>query len=123
MASTTFPIVGAYYRPPAKAILDHLPVGCPLLLCAEPDNPADPNAIAVEIRGDNIPETEELEIAVSGYGFSVPELRSNPTVKLGYIPREMAAVERARGFDGEVPAEFSVSANGAPRVRVDVTWG
>ena len=47
MPMNTFPIVGAYYHPPAKALIDALAVDTPLLLIAEPDNAYDPNAIAV----------------------------------------------------------------------------
>ena len=35
----TLPIVGAFYRPPAEAILKVLPVGAKLSLFAEPENP------------------------------------------------------------------------------------
>ena len=53
---------------------------------------------------------------------TLDELRAEQTeIHVGYIPREMAADLRANGFPTErdIPATFSVSATGKPRVRLD----
>ena len=86
--STKSPIVGAYFRPPAKQVLASLPSGCQLVLVAEPDNPYDAAAIKVLVGLDQVPEGqyEELERALDGTGTSLGELleRDEP-LHLGYV--------------------------------------
>lgn len=116
----TLPIVGAYYRPPATTILKHLPVGTPLIIQAEPDNPHDANAIAIYIKGENIPENDpDLDMHLGGFGTNVATLRATEYIHLGYIPATAAAALRAQGFpiDHEVAVTFDLSPRGAPLVR------
>jgi len=127
MPSISYPIVGAYYHPPAKAILEFLPVGHPLILLPEPTNEVDPNAIAVWIKSSSLPDpgSEEWESALAGFGLTWDELRSKPYYHLGYIPTTAAAQIMADGGlnldrDGQVKAEFTVGARGGPRVRFDL---
>lgn len=117
----TLPIVGSYFRPPAKIVLDHLPIDCPMFLRAEPSNEYDPNAIAVWLDTSAIPESSELETALAGFGTTIAFLQQQEAMHVGYVPREKAAVLRALGFPDaiDVPATFSVSVNGAPRVRFE----
>lgn len=85
------PMVGMHYRPPAKAIVDNLRVGTPLHLRAEPDNPYDPNAIQIFIKGIDIPEDYDLDQALNGYGTNLAETRARFEIHLGYVPRGLAA--------------------------------
>ena len=48
--SHSIPLVGAHFRPPAKALIQSLPVGQVLRLSREPDNQYDTNAIQVWLR-------------------------------------------------------------------------
>lgn len=43
------PLVGAFHRPPAKTVLEVLPIGTALLLVPEPENPYDVGAIRVMV--------------------------------------------------------------------------
>lgn len=45
--SYSAPLVGAYFRPPAQAVLSQLPSGAALLIEPEPSNPYDENACRV----------------------------------------------------------------------------
>lgn len=111
------PIVGDFYRPPAKAILAHLGARTPLILRPEPENPYDPNAIAVFIEGANIPEDYDLDVALGGYGTNIAETRARPEIHLGYIPRGLAATLT---LSGDLPAHFSFTSGGKAAVEVDL---
>ena len=120
---STYPIVGAYYRPPAQAILKVLPLGTTLTLVAEPDNEHDPNAIAIWLYTKDVPEIcdERLEELLPDYGSTIEDFRNQEMYHLGYVPREMAATLRARNTvpaDSPVEGSFSLSTGGAPRVRL-----
>ena len=89
-------LVGAHFRPPAKAVLAALPAETPLALRAEPDNPYDPDAMAVWL---NLHDLEvavglgtkarlELEDALPGAGWTWEALiASGDEVQLGYLAR------------------------------------
>jgi hypothetical protein len=122
MPQNTFPIVGMFYRPPAKALIDALAVGTPLLLIAEPENNFDPNAVAVWLHSKDIPEASytALEETLPPFGWTLEKVLEEEEHHLGYIPKEMAAQLKACGAvkDGEaVEVTFSTSASGAPRVK------
>jgi len=121
MSQRTFPIVGAFYRPPAQTLLSVLPVGTPLTLMAEPDNPYDPNAISVWLKSKDIPISAhaELENTLLPFGFDLDQICSQEDWHIGYIPKEIAAVLRANGViepGNEVEVSFAVAPNGSPRV-------
>lgn len=88
------PLVGMHYRPPAKAILAGLAGGANLILRLEPENPYDPNAIMVLVKGD---ETEpdaraSVGILAEGYGFSLEQIvEAAEPWHIGYLARERAA--------------------------------
>jgi hypothetical protein len=120
--SNTFPIVGMYYRPPAKALVETLAIGTPLCLIAEPDNAYDPNAIAVWLSSADLTKEaqEKLELTLPEYGYTLESLLAEEAWHLGYIPKEMAKKLReveAVGPEEPVEVTFSLSAGGAPRVR------
>ena len=119
---STMPIVGAFYRPPAQALLDAIAVDTPLLLVAEPENQHDPNAIAVWLGSDNIPETAYVRLKenLPSSGFSLEGVLAEPVWHLGYIPRALAAELKAAnvlGEHNELAVTFAVSGKGEPRVK------
>ncbi len=85
-------IVGAKFRPPARGLLDTLPVGQPLIARREPSNVHDPNAVQVLVKTSAIgPISREMQTACEGYGYGEQELLAQPEWHLGYVPREKAA--------------------------------
>jgi HIRAN domain len=122
MSTNTLPIVGMFYRPPAKALIDALTIGTPLFLLAEPDNQYDPNAVAVYLESHNIPENaiDALEESLPSFGFSWDSIIAQDQWHLGYIPKDFAAQLRASETvvpNKPVDVTFAVNASGAPRVR------
>lgn len=92
--SITTQIVGAHFRPPAKALLACLPAGHPLWLRPEPTNDYDENAVQVLLRSDSMQPLvaepsirDELERQLSGQGFDLESVLSQPEWHLGYLPR------------------------------------
>ena len=119
----SLPIVGAYYRPPAKALIDALAVGTPLMLMAEPENPYDPFAVAVWLNTSDIPVSAnaKLEETLPQFGHDLSSIQAEPCWHLGYVPKEMARTLRENGtvpLNTTVSGKFATAANGAPRVRL-----
>lgn len=79
------PIVGAFYRPPAKTILGLLGPGHELVLDPEPDNPYDENAVKVGVRLGSINvsqlQMDEMEEELMKYGSTWAELFKDTTRK------------------------------------------
>lgn len=120
---STFPIVGMFYHPPAKALVEVLPIGTPLTLIAEPDNAHDGNAVAVWLYSKDIPESskEKLSELLLPYGLQIEDVLLEEMWHLGYVPREMAKQLREDDtvpVDNPVDGSFSLSSGGAPRVRL-----
>lgn len=88
------PLVGLYFRPPAKALLQSIPSGYPLELRPEPHNPYDPNAVAVwlDARHLNDEAIDELTSTLPGMGHDIEEVLAAPWWQLGYIARAEAAL-------------------------------
>ena len=120
-STNTMPIVGAFYRPPAKVLLSVLAIGTPLQLMAEPENEYDSNAVAVWLDTNELTQAmqDELETseALASCGFSLAQILEQEQWHLGYIPKEMAAKIQSSLGSAPYPVTFSTSANGAPRVR------
>jgi hypothetical protein len=89
----TYPIVGAHFRPPAKALLSVLPAGHPLTLIPEPTNEYDPNAIKVVMKSYQLPADllPTIDDAVANAGFTLDDITNQDEWHLGYIPRDIAA--------------------------------
>jgi hypothetical protein len=92
--SITTQIVGAHFRPPAKALLACLPAGHQLWLRPEPTNEYDENAVQVLLRSDSLQPLlaepfirDELEHQLSGQGFDVEGVLGEAEWHLGYLPR------------------------------------
>jgi hypothetical protein len=92
MQTFTAPIVGMYYRPPAKVILSFLQAGSDLTLQREPENPYDANAVMVLANVNQISESlhTALAEAAAPFGFELNELLEQGDWHLGYIGREFA---------------------------------
>ena len=87
------PIVGAHFRPPAKAIMQWLPAGAPLFLVPEPTNQFDDHAIAVYIETIQLCPSrgqvdQELLEACEGFGYGAAELLAQDRWHLGYVARD-----------------------------------
>lgn len=92
------PLVGAHFRPPAKAIIQSLPAAYPLELRPEPSNPYDANAVAVWFDASHLDANakEELESTLPGNGSNLDDLLSQRFWQLGYLAKEHAAVHQER---------------------------
>lgn len=92
--SITTQIVGAHFRPPAKALLACLPAGHPLALRPEPTNEWDENAVQVLLLSASLQPLlaepffrDELERQLSGQGFDLEQVLAEPEWHLGYLPK------------------------------------
>lgn len=118
------PIVGMFYRPPAKALMDVLRNGTPLTLIAEPDNDFDPNAIAVWLYSRDIPEGAahaQLLETLPPFGFTLDKVLAEEAWQLGYVKKEMAKELREADLvpiDNPVEGVLVFSPSGAPMVRL-----
>jgi hypothetical protein len=130
----TYPIVGSFYRPPAKAILSVLSVGAQLTLRNDPYGTVcgvthtDPTAIAVYVDSNQVPDGEDLRLAGGECGFRIDEERMDdpedwarivldqPEWHLGYIPKVEAARLR---LAGDTPATFAIGIDGKYLVTID----
>lgn len=118
MASNSVPLMGAHFRPPAKALIQALPSDHPLSLRPEPTNPYDPNAVAVWLDASTIDEdtlAQELAFTLPPQGQDVEALLDQRWWQLGYLAKEKAAIFQepiARAIEGanasaESPDDFS----------------
>lgn len=126
------PIVGAAFRPPAKAVLSALAGGTALRLIREPENPYDQRAIRVEASPKDLVEaivlTDDFKLMLAGYGFDLEALHAQAFWHLGYVPKthntEPASLMDAQAqkepptltakvFEGKL----SFNAAGAPQVE------
>ena len=121
------PLVGMYFRPPAKLVLGVLPSGASLRLVAEPDNPYDAKAIKVFVAFSEIPESQRVELAkaLPSAGYDIDELEATGEIHLGYIADSDGKVCRATGMRGNreiagaSSGTLSFAADGSPLVVVE----
>ena len=118
----TFPIVGSHYRPPAKALLESLPIDTPLTLHAEPENEHDENAIQVLVDSTDIARAvrsskecqRTLINSCADCGFTdFDALFQTPSWHLGYIPRAIAAKIK---LDDDVSGSLCFLPDGKPAI-------
>jgi hypothetical protein len=119
-----YPIVGAFYRPPAKLICESLPVGTPLFLSAEPDNAYDPNAIAVWVLSEEIPPSAhlKLEVELPNFGLDLDTFLAADQWHLGYVPKELAKLLKQDGIvtnDSALVGHFTLSNAGKPQIMIE----
>lgn len=119
---TSYIIVGAKFRPPAKGLLDTLANGTKLHARREASNAYDPNAIQVVLKAGDFETNDEMRLACEGFGLSISDIKAAPEWHLGYIPREHAA-ELAPRMDSastpELDGVLSFSVTGIPSIRLD----
>jgi hypothetical protein len=122
MSYETLPIVGSFYRPPAKLLLENLAIGTPLTLLAEPENAYDPNAVAVWLRSADIPAGAYASLGevLPNFGLTLDAVLEQEQWHMGYVPKEFAMALRHHAVvETSVPlaVTFAVNAKGYPRVR------
>jgi len=90
--SFTAPLVGDFYRPPAKGLLQCLPSSHSLLLRREPENPYDENAVMVLLSTSTLTDDmmDTLEEKCAPFGFGADEIFAAEEWHLGYIAKEYA---------------------------------
>lgn len=128
-------LVGMHFRPPAKAILAHLPAGSALRLEREPFNEYDPFAVAVWVRVAQVPEGQypNFELALGGHGFSLEETLAKSEHQLGYIasaklPKGMEphglsmAQAIAQKLDSAARGNAQLIFDSAGRPIVEIEW-
>lgn len=127
-----WPIVGAFFRPPAKALLAVLPSGCDLVLQPDRENPYDEHAIGVHIASETLEHALSpaarvlLEDQLPAFGFALADLfvRANaPEWHLGYIPNfaKKGATERP-ALNDPIPATLVFDASGAACAEPSGPW-
>ncbi len=87
------PLVGMHFRPPAKAILQVLPLDHPLHIEPEPGNEYDSNALMVKVKSAEIPTEahSDLDVLAGGFGYPLADILAQEQWHLGYIARGEAA--------------------------------
>lgn len=121
MSSLRIPLVGAFYRPPAKSILQASPSGMRLYLIPEPQNEYDQNAIAVNIRVSELPadRMEVLRDLLPSQGFEWEEIAQIDSVHVGYVKKEWAAEIKQGGWPIGA-ARLDYSADGKPQIVMEI---
>ena len=115
----SLPLVGAHFRPPAKALIQSMPMSHPLELRPEPTNPYDSNAIAIWLDAHTLPDDslEELRHTLPGMGSDIDDLMAQRHWHIGYIPKTDAATLQAPIAEhGVCNAALSFDGTGKPLV-------
>ena len=92
-----------HFRPPAKALLAHLPSGTKLTLVREPENPYDENAVAVFCApAQDIPASEHaaLDGELAEYGTDWDSVAAESAVHLGYLAATGGKPLAGTGYSG-----------------------
>lgn len=113
--SLTIALVGAHFRPPAKAIIASLPAGAELRLEAEPDNPYDSKALQVWVHARQC-EREALSEALQGTGFEPEDVLAGEW-QLGFLPDSDGKACKASGLPGNREAAQFIAASGGGGVE------
>ena len=133
MVTHSAPLVGAHFRPPAKALLQSLPSNHPLELIPEPTNPYDPNAVAVFLRSSTLSQDSlaELGETLPPMGCDVETLLATPLWHVGYMAKEHAsrhqqeigrilAAEMEEFGEGAFAARLNFSGDGKYVIKFDL---
>jgi hypothetical protein len=115
----SFLIVGAFFRPPAKAILASLAGQTPLWLVPEPDNNYDPHAVKVTVRTEDVGDSSiaALGEALPNFGHDLDSFFAEPEWHLGYIPRNSAGPEIFQAPD-PMPGWLTFDLSGRPTITL-----
>lgn len=114
----TLPIVGSFFRPPAKLVCEKLALDTKLTLKPEPENQFDVNAVAVWLNFFDMSHGTMAALVdeLPSCGHSIESLEDMKDIHLGYIPKELAKILRERGFEG-AEGKFKTSSKGSPMVE------
>ncbi len=110
-------LVGMHFRPPAKLILECLPSGTPLTLRAEPENPYDDDAVAVEVELKHLAasQRERLVAELPNFGWSWEQVEEyiaqGSVLQLGYIGAAKNKDVKALEGEGVVANRVFIDAN------------
>jgi len=111
------PLVGMHFRPPAKEVVQCLPVGTELILRAEPTNEHDPNAVRVLVDLRDFPESKyQLLQNMIGPVYDAEQLCSEGLFMLGYLAT--SGKKTARGGAGNI--EVLLMCSNAPQASSDI---
>jgi hypothetical protein len=126
-------LVGAHFRPPAKAVIESLPAGAELTLEPEPENQYDEYAIKVLVRAEAVPASQQDDLRekclLMGADWDELLLATEP-LHLGYLisatnkklgawtPNTIISDVLSRGPDWT--ARLGFSDKGEPMVIVSV---
>lgn len=87
-------LVGAHFRPPAKALLACLPAGHPLFLRPEPTNEYDENAVQVLLASCTLSPlcddqffADEMNNQLQGQGSDLESVMAQDEWHLGFLPK------------------------------------
>lgn len=86
------PLVGTFFRPFGKRLLENLPSGTELTLVPEPSNPYDANAIAVFVDPKAAPDWEDLMEESSASGLTEEDWEE--PFHIGYVAKTRTAEVR-----------------------------
>ena len=95
----TCALVGQHHRPPARQVLDVLPLGIKLEVRPEPTNEFDPNALMVVVDMGDLPvDRIPLLDTILPEPWDASELCASGDLHLGYIAR--SGGKPAKGLPG-----------------------
>lgn len=122
MATYQLKCVGAFHRPPAKALINMTIGGTRVWLQKEPTNAFDPNAIKILLPSESIPadQFDEQAAALAGYGHDRDSVLAIPLHHIGYIPAKDAIWLARKLGDEDHPAELHFDHNGAPTIHLEI---
>ena len=123
------PLVGMFFRPPAQAIVENLPIGLPLNLNHEPYNPFDPNAIMVTIDLRLLPDQmnpknwDSMNQTLALHGWDMDSLLSlceneGYQFHLGYMARTHNIRALPMMQDPDHKAIFTLNPQGKPAIEL-----
>ena len=122
-AAKSFKIVGAHFRPPAKALLACLPAGAPIWLLPEPTNPYDAHAVKLLVNAAAYPPGvwDELVTQAAGYGFDADQLCAGEVGANGDATTHGTMPEIGWWHIGYIPAQ-KPGKDGEPLAKADIVW-
>jgi hypothetical protein len=124
------PIVGAHFRPPAKALLQALGLNQKLWLRHDPENEYSNEALAVHLRTEDISPAihAEIELHCSGAGYDLAQIMEQSEWQLGYIAESSNKKQGHLAVDfreavgvpsGSLPGKLGFDMTGAPSFVID----
>lgn len=104
-------IVGAHFRPPAKQLLNYLPMGAALTLLPDDSNEYDALAVKVQVDPNLVPASQwpALDAELLETGNTIEQVLSAGPVQLGFIPAQGGKpLEKARALEPHLAGNAQV---------------